>query len=92
MLRFGEEARATASRLRVAAPIYRLAGVAQLAGAAGLIAGLRFNWRGVTAAACLVALMVGALTSHIRAGDPARDWLPAIVAISLAIATAILQA
>lgn len=67
-------------------------GVLELAGAAGLIAGLPFAPLGIAAAAGLALLMAGAVTFHLRARDPAaRVAAPAIAGL-IALAALILRA
>lgn len=51
-------------------PGMRRVGVCEILGGLGVAIGLRFAPLGVLAAACLVALMVGALMRHLQAHDP----------------------
>ena len=74
-----EPERAQADRLGVEWPAYRLIGVAELLGAAGLLVGLWLSWLGAVAAFCLVALMIGALYTHMTAGDRAAEMRPAML-------------
>jgi uncharacterized membrane protein YphA (DoxX/SURF4 family) len=67
---------------------YKLIGVAELAGAAGLLIGIAVTALGVAAAACLTVLMIGAVIVHIRAKDAVGQYIPAIVlAILSGVAT-----
>lgn len=64
--------RASAEHLGYSYPAFRLVGVAELAGAAGLAVGLAYHPLGVAAAIGLVALTAGAVISHLRVKDPAK--------------------
>jgi hypothetical protein len=65
---------------------YRLIGVAELAAAVGLLAGLVWPPIGVAAAAGMLALTAGALVMHRRAGDSLKEAGSAIVVLLVAIA------
>jgi DoxX-like family len=65
---------------------YRLIGVALIAGAAGIAAGLRWPVCGVLAASGMVLLLVGAVYFHLRARDPLVKILPAVVTLAIAAA------
>lgn len=67
---------------------YQLIGVAELAAAAGVLAGLWWHPLGVTAATGMVLLLTGALLTHRRALDSSREMAPAL--LTLAITTAYL--
>lgn len=56
---------------------YQLIGAAELAGAAGVVAGLWVNPLGYAAAGGLLALLSGALLTHVRKGDRPADLAPA---------------
>jgi DoxX-like family len=73
--------RASASHFGIAWERYRLIGVAELAAAAGVLAGLAWRPIGVSAGFCLAALILGALYTHIRAGDSPREAAPAVVVV-----------
>lgn len=62
----------------------RLAG-AEIAGALGLLLGLRFAPLGILAAAGLVAYFVGAVITHVRADD-SEIAAPAALAVLSAVA------
>lgn len=64
---------------------YRLIGVAELAAAAGILAGLWQPVIGVAAAVGMVLLLVGAVVTHRRAGDSGRETLPAVVILVAAL-------
>ncbi|MFI7587359.1 DoxX family protein [Spongisporangium articulatum] len=60
---------------------YRLIGTAELAGAAGLVVGLRYSRLGDAAGVGLVALLGGACVAHLRAGDGPSKLLPAAAGV-----------
>lgn len=49
-----------------------------------------WEWLGIAAAVGLVLLMVGAVTYHLRAGDPPQGWAPPATLGVLAAVTAVL--
>lgn len=65
---------------------YRLIGVAEVAGAAGLLAGIALAPLGVLAAGALAALMIGAVAAHLRVRDAVARWTPAALIMLLAAA------
>jgi uncharacterized membrane protein YphA (DoxX/SURF4 family) len=65
---------------------YRLIGVAELAAAAGLLAGLWWHPLGVAAATGMVVLLTGALITHRRALDSAKEMAPALLTLAITIA------
>ncbi|HEV3290803.1 MAG TPA: DoxX family protein [Streptosporangiaceae bacterium] len=65
---------------------YRLLGVAELAAAAGVLVGLWWRPLGVAAGAGMVLLLTGALLTHRRARDAAKEAAPALVALAITIA------
>lgn len=70
---------------------WRLIGLLELAGVAGVLAGLAWPPIGVAAAIGLALLSLGAIVFHGRASDSAADTAPAVIGLGLAVATAILQ-
>ncbi|WP_165310790.1 DoxX family protein [Microbacterium protaetiae] len=78
-LRVGEPLVAEADHLRIPVPAYRLIGVPEMLGAAGLIAGIWWPVLGMAAAAGLLLLLVGAIGSHLRVRDTLPRMLPALV-------------
>jgi hypothetical protein len=78
--------RKSAAHFGIPWPRYRLIGVAELAAAAGILAGLWWHPLGVAAAAGLALLLIGALISHRRAADSGQEMAPALVALALTIA------
>jgi DoxX-like protein len=71
---------------------WRVIGLLELAGVAGVLAGLVWVPIGMAASVGLALLMVGAISFHVRASDSAVDTAPAVIGLGLAVASAILQA
>jgi DoxX-like family len=71
---------------------WRLIGLLELAGVAGVLVGLVWPPIGVAAATGLALLVLGAIVFHVRASDSVADTAPAVIGVGLAVATAILQA
>jgi hypothetical protein len=67
-------------------PRYQLIGIAELAGAAGVMAGLRWHPLGLAAAAGMALLLLGALITHRRAADGGKEMAPALLALAITIA------
>lgn len=78
-------------RMKLAPAQWRFIGVLEIAGAAGAAIGLAVRELGVAATACLVVLSLGAIASHLRAGDPPKEAGAAVVALLLAAGTLVLQ-
>jgi hypothetical protein len=70
---------------------WRLIGVLELAGVAGVLVGLLWSPIGIAAAIGLALLSVGAIAFHVRASDRAADTAPAVIGVALAVATAVLH-
>jgi hypothetical protein len=70
---------------------WRLIGLLELAGVAGVLVGLVWPPIGVAAAIGLALLVLGAIVFHVRASDSVADTAPAVIGLGLAVATAILQ-
>jgi hypothetical protein len=70
---------------------WRLIGLLELAGVAGVLEGLVWPPIGVAAAIGLALLVLGAIVFHVRASDSVADTAPAVIGLGLAVATAILQ-
>jgi DoxX-like family len=70
---------ASADHFGIEWPRYRLIGVAELAAAIGLLAGLVWHPLGVAAAAGMAILLAGALVMHLRAADSLKHMTPALV-------------
>ena len=77
--------------LGVAPWLWTLTALAELACAAGMLLGLRFARVATFSGLGIVALMIGALGTHIRVGDPSAAMIPAAVLLVLALAVARLR-
>ena len=64
---------------------YRLIGVAELAAAAGILAGFAVPALGVAAAVGMTVLVGIALVVHRQTGDSPKDAMPAFVAFGLSV-------
>ena len=78
--------RQSAAHFGIAWPRYRLIGAAELAAAAGILAGLWWHPLGVAAAAGMILLLAGALITHRHAAENAKDMAPALLALVITIA------
>jgi uncharacterized membrane protein YphA (DoxX/SURF4 family) len=67
-------------------PRYRLIGAAELAAAAGILTGLWWHPLGLAAAAGMAVLLAGAIVTHRKAADSAKEMAPAVVALLLTLA------
>ncbi len=76
---------ASAEHFGIEWPRYRLIGVAELAAAVGLLAGLVWHPLGIAAATGLALLVGGAVVMHLRAGDSLKDMAPALVILIVTI-------
>ena len=65
---------------------YRLIGVAELAAAAGILIGLWWHPLGIAAAAGMAVLLAGALITHRKAADRAKEMAPAWLGLALTLA------
>jgi uncharacterized membrane protein YphA (DoxX/SURF4 family) len=83
---------ATRDHLEIPAATWQRIGLLELAGASGVLIGLAFRPLGVAAAAGLALVSLGAIVTHVRAGDPPADMAPAVVALILSGGTLVLQA
>ncbi len=77
--------RESARHFRIPWRSYRLIGVAELAAAAGVLAGLWWHPLGLAAAAGMAFLLAGALITHRRAGDHAKEIVPALISLLIAV-------
>ena len=67
-------------------PRYRLIGVTELAAVAGILIGLWWHPLGLAAATGITLLLIGAIITHRRAGDSAKESASALAALALTIA------
>src|SRR6202165_2052660 len=77
--------------LGISPTLWRVIGLLELAGVVGVLAGLAWGPIGVAAAVGLALLSLGAIVSHVRASDSVADMAPAVIAVALAAATAVLH-
>src|SRR5690349_14798338 len=78
--------RQSAEHFSILWPRHRLIGVAELAAAAGVLAGLWWHPLGVAAAAGMILLLIGALITHRRALDSAKEMAPALLSLAITLA------
>ncbi len=78
--------RESAEHFGIRWPRYRLIGVAELAAAAGVLAGLWWHPLGIAAAAGMTLLLTGALITHWRAADSGKEMAPVLLALAITIA------
>ena len=70
---------------------WRMIGALELAGVAGVLAGLLWAPIGIAAAIGLTLLSIGAVAFHVRASDRIAETAPAVIGVALAVATAVLH-
>ena len=75
--------RASAAHFGIPWSRYRLIGVAELAAAVGVLAGVVGRPLGIAAASGMAALLVGALVAHRAAGDRPKEATPAFATLGL---------
>lgn len=68
-----------------------LLAVLEILGAIGLIVGIWIPWVGTAAAAGLALYFLGAVIAHVRVRSAAKEALPAVVILLIALATFALQ-
>jgi uncharacterized membrane protein YphA (DoxX/SURF4 family) len=78
--------RKSAAHFGIPWPRYRLIGVAELAAAAGVLAGLWWHPLGLAAAAGMCLLLLGAVITHRKAADSAKEMAPALLALAITAA------
>ena len=83
--------REVAAHLGISWPAYRRIGVLEVAGAAGVLAGVVVPLLGALAAACLTVLLVLAAGAHLRRGDSLPEAAPAAVLAVLAAVVTVLM-
>lgn len=77
-------------QLQIDARLYRVIGFLEIAAVAGLLVGLVVPVLGAAAAGGLALLMIGAIVTHIRAGE-AKGSLPAAVLFLATAAAAVVR-
>ncbi len=70
---------------------YRLLGLVQIVGAVALAIGVFWEPLAIAAAAGFSLMMLGAVVTHLRAGDPAVKLIPAVIFGLASIATVALN-
>jgi uncharacterized membrane protein YphA (DoxX/SURF4 family) len=75
----------TRARLGVSPRPWRWVGVAEVAGAAGLVVGLAVPAIAVAAAVGFVVLMVGAAATHVRAHEAHMAAIPLVLAVAFVV-------
>ena len=75
--------RASAAHFGIAWQRYQLIGLAELAAAIGVLAGLVWRPIGLVAGMCLAVLLLGAILTHVRSGDSGRELMPALLILAL---------
>jgi uncharacterized membrane protein YphA (DoxX/SURF4 family) len=76
--------------LRFSPRNYRLLGLVQIVGAVALAIGVFWEPLALAAAAGFSLMMIGAVVTHLRAGDPAAKVFPATLFGLASIATVVL--
>ena len=82
--------RARAAHVGFSTAAYRGIGVLEVLGAAGILAGVYDERLAVAAAAGLVLLLAGAVTTHLRNGDGLAELAPGLLLGAVALAFAAL--
>ena len=59
-------------------------GIVEVIGVVGILAGVAVHWLAAVAAIWFVGVMLGALMTHVRVRDAARDVVPAAVLLCVA--------
>lgn len=70
---------------------FKLIGIAEIAGALGLVVGLWVAWIGIVAALGLLVTMVSAVAVHARAGDKITGYGPPAALAALTLVTLLLR-
>jgi hypothetical protein len=76
--------------LEVAPWFWVLTGIIQAAGALGLFASLRYESLVIPSGLVFVVVMLGALATHIRIGDPVAEMIPPTVWLLVAAAIVVI--
>lgn len=72
--------------LGVAPWFWMVTAIAELIGAAGMAAGLRYPKLAAASGLWISAIMAGAIISHLRVGDPAANLVAPSILLALALA------
>jgi hypothetical protein len=82
--------RAKAHHVGFSVAAYRRIGLLEVAAVGGLVVGLFLPLIGIVAAAGLVLLLAGAVTTHLRKGDGVREIAPSAVLALVSLAYLVL--
>jgi uncharacterized membrane protein YphA (DoxX/SURF4 family) len=82
----------TRDHLAIPVARWRTIGFLEVAGAVGVLVGLAVEALGIAAAAGLLLTSIGAMATHLKAGDPPKLALPAAILGILSVAVIVLQA
>jgi len=80
------------NRLGIRRDRWNLIGIAEIAGAVGLIGGLWIAPLALAASLGCLSLMVAAVVQHQRSGDQLPDMIPALIGIAMALVYLVLVA
>jgi uncharacterized membrane protein YphA (DoxX/SURF4 family) len=80
-----------AAELKIQPRCYRLIGIVELLGAAGVVIGLWVPLLGIAAGIGLGLMMVGAIVAHLRVGQSLQHAVPALVGAALAVGYIVLR-
>lgn len=86
-----EQSLAIRDHLKVSPALWRLIGLLELAGVAGVLVGLKWPMLGIAAAAGLALLAAGAIVTHVRSSDGFGDTMPSLIGLGLAVALVVLH-
>lgn len=87
-----QKTRESAEHFGIPWPRFQLIGALEVAAAIGLLAGLRWHPLGLLTGVCVVLLLLGALTFHIRARDKVADTAGAVVCLLIAVGYVVVTA
>ncbi|GII93198.1 DoxX family protein [Sinosporangium siamense] len=79
-------------RLGVSPGFTRITGTLEVLGGLGTLAGIWIGILGILAPIGLIIVMIGAIVTHVRAGDPASQTARPVPLLVLALAALILRA
>src|SRR4051812_12105838 len=80
-----------AAELKIEPRSYRLIGIVELFGAAGVVIGLWAPCLGIAAGIGLGVMMIGAIAAHLRVGPSPKQAIPALAGAALAVSYVVLR-
>ncbi len=86
-LRTAEPVTGTLDRLQVSRSLQKTIGALEVLGAVGLLIGVFYRPLGIAAGIGLVAMMLGALSYHVRARDTVKEYSGALTLLALSAVT-----